>query len=194
MTFWPAGFDPRSSAISILKLIDIETPDGNFGFMLSDGIFTDVNSKEWWGSSLISVGDTEIAINGTAPSGSITLSFIQDDQAPDLIEQIRALGVEYVAGRKLRFYLQPLNTVEEFWAPVHEPVLFATRTMRKITISASGALERSISVSYEGPFEYRNGTPRMIYNTTDHSQLIGEENPSLTYMPTDNRRDEKIWG
>ncbi len=195
MSFFPAGFNPRDPAAGLLRLADIETPDGNYGFLIgADGRFTDIDGKEWWGSQLISSGDTELAINGTAPSGSLSLSFLQDDQAPDMIAEIRDLGVDYVAGRKVRFYVQPLNSIEEMWASVFPPILFATRTMRKISTSASGAQERSISVNYEGPFEYSNGTPRMIYNTTDHGQLVGAANPSLQFIPTDNRRDEKIWG
>lgn len=195
MSFFPAGFDPRDPAAGLLRLASLETPDGVHGFMIgTDGRFVSSDGRVWFGSQLISAGDTEMAIGGTAPSGNLSLSFLQDDQAPDLITEIRALGVDYVAGRKIRFYVQPLAALEEFWAPVLAPVLFATRTLRKISTSASGAQDRSISVSFEGPFEFRNGMSRLIYNTADHSLLVGAANPSLTFIPTDNRRDEKIWG
>ncbi|MBT9387016.1 hypothetical protein KM176_24460 [Pseudooceanicola sp. CBS1P-1] len=195
MSFFPAGFDPRAPAARVLRLANLSTPDGDFGFIVgTEGRFTDVTGKAWVGSTLITAGDTEMSLNGTAPSGSVTLSFLQDPDAPDLVAQVRALGPDYVAGRAITFWIQPFTTLEEMYVPVFAPCLYATRVMRKISLTASGAQDRAISLSFEGPFEFRKGARRRIYNTTDHGQLLGAANPSLTYIPTDNRRDEKIWG
>ena len=195
MSFFPASFDPRDPAARILYLANVNTPDGDFGFMLgADGRFTDKTGKVWHGSQLISSDDLELSLQGTAPSGNLTLAFIQDPDAPELIDQVRALGADYIDGREITFYVQPLLSVNELYAPTLAPVKFLTRIMRKLTFSLSGAQDRSITLSFESPFETRNGQRRMVYNTTDHSQLVGAANPSLTYIPTDNRRDEKIWG
>lgn len=195
MIEFPEGYDIADPASLHLNLASAEIDGKYHRFIVgTDGRFTDVRGREWFGSQLISSGDLEVSLQGIAPSGSLTLSFIQDPDAPELIEQVRELGAEYVDGWPIRFYIQPLLSMDEFHAPTLDPILYLTRTMRKITYTLSGAQNRSMSLSFESVFEARNGARRRVYNTTDHSQMVGSANPSLMYIPTDNRRDEKIWG
>lgn len=195
MSFFPEGFDARSHAVFALFLANVNTPDGDFGFMVgTTGSFIDINGKEWLGSQLISTGDDEFAINGIAPSGTATLSFFQDPGAPDLVKQVHALGSEYVQGRPLTFYVQPLLSQAEFYAPTKPPLPIMTRTMRKITYSLGEAQDRAITLNYESAFENRKGARRLVYNTEDHARLIGEPNPSLQFIPTSDWQEEKLFG
>lgn len=181
--------------IGKFDLVNINTPDGDFGFMIgNDGIFTDVNSKKWYGSQLITAGKLEYAINGKAPAGEITISFFQDPDAPDVVTQIKDLGVNYVAGRLITFYVQPLSSIEEMYAPVAAPYLVATRVMRTLRLSSSGAQNRSISLTFESAWEYRRRSRRRVYNTVDHELLIGEADPSLQFIPTELFEEEKLFG
>lgn len=194
MSFFPAGFDPRADVVGALDLVNINTPDGDFGFLLGvDGKFTDVNGKTWWGSTLLAGGDMEMPINGTAPSGSLTLSFFQDPGQPDLIGQMMALGAAYVAGRSATFYVQPLTAVEQFHAPILAPIPLAVREMRSLTWRAVGALERSITVAFEGAFAGRNTARGYFYTTADHARLIGEPNSSLQFMPSDTFQEQPLF-
>jgi hypothetical protein len=195
MSFYPVGYDPRDREARFLRLVNINTTDGDFGFMLGgDGIFTDVNAKEWYGSQLIEEGAQQQAINGIAPSGTLSMAYFQDPNAPDVIGQIKALGLDYIKGRELKFYFQPLRSIEDFYAPHFEPVLEMTRVMSSLEFSYVGELERRITLSYESWAEQRNSARRLVYSVAGHAALIGESNPSLTYMPTSNFEQEKLFG
>jgi hypothetical protein len=181
--------------IGKFDLVNINTPDGDFGFMIgNDGIFTDVNDKKWYGSQLISVGKMEYAINGKAPSGEITLSFFQDPDAPDVVQKVKELGVDYVAGRLITFFYQPFSSIEEMYAPVAAPYPVATRVMRTLRFTSAGAQNRAISLSFESAWEYRRRMRRRVYNTVDHELLIGEPDPSLEYIPTELFEEQKLFG
>ena len=197
MTFFPPAFDPRADVIGALQLANINTPDGDFGFMLgADGKFTDVNGKDWWGSVLIDSPDVQLSINGTAPSGQLTLSWFADPTQlgaeAGLIEEVKTLGAAYIEGRALTFYVQPLTAVEQLWAPVLPPLQFAQVEMRSIAFSVVGA-QRSIALSWEGAFAGRNSARGYYYTTADHGRLTGSANPSLTYAPMDGRQIERLF-
>jgi hypothetical protein len=99
MSFFGAGFDPREDAPAVLTLVDVDTPDGNFGFMPGiDGKFTDSTGKVWWGSVLIDQPALEMPLNGAAPAGQIAMTFFQDPDMPDVVAQIAALGRPMCAG------------------------------------------------------------------------------------------------
>lgn len=194
MSFFPSEFDPRSSTAFVLNLANVSTPDGDFGFIVGvDGVFTDVNGKEWFGSQLIQPGDDEFAINGVAPSGQMTLSFFQDPAAPDLVKEVKSLGSDYINGHPITFYIQPLRSQAEFYAPTMAPLPVMVRTMRRINFSLGGAQDRAISLSYESAFEDRRGARRLVYNTEDHARLIGYQNPSLEFIPTSDWQEEKLF-
>lgn len=192
---FPDAFNASDRVAYILLLVNISTQDGEFGFMAGvDGLFTDVNGKNWYGSQLINQGNLEASINGNAPSGQVEISFIQDPDAPDLVRQIRALGVNYVSGRDITFFIQPLQGVEEFQAPTLQPIQYSRRVMRTISYSASGPQQRSIALSFEGPYELRNTSRGLTYNTVDHERLTGVSNPSLEFIPTNRTDEEKLFG
>ena len=194
MSFFPAEFDPRGAVVWVLDMAAIDTPDGVVRCMIgTDGVFTDTTGARWDGSQLISLSGFESAINGVAPAGQIGLSFYQDPAAPSLIESVRAYGADYLDGRPIDFYLQPLRSAAEFSAPTLPPLQWARRTMRTITISKQGPLQREISVGFEAWSEGRRTARRIALNTEGHAALIGEANPSLEYIPTTDFTEEKLW-
>ncbi|AXQ93209.1 hypothetical protein LV780_04910 [Cereibacter azotoformans] len=195
MSFFPAGFDPRADVVGALDLVQIDTPDGVFGFLCGvDGTFTATDGVTYVGSSLVSCSEIESAIQGTAPAGEIGLTFFQDPDAPDLVQEVRELGIDYVRGRVITLLFQPLRSFEEFHAPALPPIPWARRTMTRLTFSASGSLERRITVGFETPFAGRNTAPNLFYTTEDHARLTGAPNPSLQFMPRDNYQEQKLFG
>lgn len=194
MSFFPAGFDARADAVAMLELVSIDTPDGVARYILGrDGKFTDVDGHVWWGSTLVSSPEAEMPINGTAPSGALTLAYFQDPSQPDLIEQIRALGADYITGRPITFWLQVFGDVREFWAPVAAPIRLMTRQMTSLGFAGAGPLERSITLTFESAFAGRNTGRGWVYNTTDHARLVGASNPSLQYMPHDTYQEQPLF-
>ena len=195
MSFFPPEFDPRAEVVAVLDLVMIDTPDGPARFLLGvDGRFRDIDGDDWWGCTLISGTDLEMSIGGTAPSGSLTLSFEQDDLSDVLVSEVRALGQAYVDGRAITFLVQPLTAMEEFWAPLLAPITVAVRTARGVTFSAAGAQQRALTLSFEGPAAGRNEARGWTYCTTDHALLTGAANPSLELMPTDLWQEQKLFG
>lgn len=181
--------------IGKFELVNVNTPDGDFGFMLgTDGVFTDINGKQWFGSQLVGMSKLEYAINGKAPAGEITMAFFQDPDSPDLVQQIKSLGAEYINGRLLTFYVQPLSSIEDMYNPKVPPYKIATRVMRTIRLTASGAQNRSITLTFESAWENRRRMKRRIYNTVDHQRYIGAFDPSLEFVPTVDFEEEKLFG
>jgi hypothetical protein len=195
MSFFPSTYDQTENVIAALDLCAIETADGTARFIIgTDGVFTDSNSNVWYGSQLIAVNNLELAMDGNAPAGSVTLSYFQDPNATDLVDQVKSLGLDYVAGRNITFYVQPIRSQAEFYAPTIAPIQWMQRIMRTMTFSANGAQNRSISVSFESWSEDRKSARRIILNTEGHARLIGSANPSLEYMPTSDFEEEKLFG
>lgn len=160
----------------------------------ADGVFTDINDKKWVGSQILEEGTQQQSLNGVAPSGSITMSFFQDPNAPDLIDDVKSLGLSYIKDRPISFYFQPLATRAEFAAPIFAPILEMTRIMTSLRFSYFGELERSITLTYESWSSKRNAARRLSYSQAGHAALIGETNVSLKYMPTSNFEQEKLFG
>ena len=195
MAFFPETFNPRDPVIAGLDLCALDTPDGTIRLMIGqDGQFTDLDGNVWTGSQLVGLSSLQSAIDGIAPAGSLTLSFFQDPDAPALISQIRELGADYVNGYAIRFYVQPLNSFADFYAPTIAPLMHTTRVMRTVSFAATGAQDRSISVSFEAWSADRRSARRLIMNTEGHAALIGEANPSLEFMPTSDWQEEKLFG
>lgn len=195
MSLFPAAFDPRDAVPAMMDLVSIDTPDGVFRFLLGgDGKFIDVNDQEWIGSQLVDSSELRMSIQGEATAGSLSLTFIPDPDDPDLIAQIRAMGTDYVRGREIIFWIQPLGSMNEFFAPVQAPVRWLTRRAAHIEFDLSGGLERRIKLTFEGPFTGRNTAPGLQYTVADHARLIGAANSSLRFMPTDTFQEEKLFG
>lgn len=195
MSFFPDDFDPRDEVIAVLDLVEIDASDGTHRFLVgTDGVFTDSAGRAWAGSALASVSGLESAIDGVAPEGEISLSFFQDPTMPDLIGQVKALGLDCIKGREIRFYLQPIRSQAEFQAPTTPPLLWCTRIMRQLRFTASGAQDRSISLSFETWAERRRAARRLVLNETGHRILTGASNPSLSLMPTSDFEEEKLFG
>jgi len=195
MSFFPDGYGWRDSVLAVLDLCEIDTPDGPARFIIgTDGVFTDVNGNKWYGTQLAGASSLGSAIGGEAPEGSLTLSYFQDPDADDLIAQVRELGLDYIKGRPVTFYLQTINSHSEFSAPTVAPIQWVQRTMRKLVFTANGAQDRSISVTFEAWSEDRRGARRIVLNSEGHAQLIGEANPSLEFMPTTDFQDVKLFG
>lgn len=195
MSLFPPDFDLRADTVGILDLVEVDTPQGPGRFLIGvDGIFRDVNGNEWVGSQLVSVGSLKSAIDGIAPEGTATLSFFQDPNAKNLIAQIRAQGTDYIKGRKITFYVQPLASMAEFYAPKTPPIQWMQRVMKNVAFSAQGALDRSISLTFEAWSEYRRSARRIAMNTEGHAQLTGSPNPSLEFAPTVDFQEEKLFG
>lgn len=188
-------FDSRAEVVAVLDLISIDTPDGVFRFIAgTDGIFTDTDGNQWIGSRLINSGDMKASIQGEAPSGSLTLAFVPDPSGTDLIAEIRDLGTDYVQGREIIFWDQPLLSMDEFYAPSIAPQRTFTRTAGHIEYDLSGPMERKLTLTFEGPFTGRNSAPGWQYTTNDHATLIGEANSSLSLMPTNTYQEQKLFG
>lgn len=195
MSFWPAGFDCRAANVAVFDLVNINTTEGDFGFLLgADGVFTDVNGKIWHGSTLLAAGTIESALNGIAPSGQMTFSYFQDPDQPDVIAEFHALGADYVRGRPVTFWRQPFNDISEMYAPVFAPILSVTRRATSLTYGLTGAQDRSITLSFESIGDPRNTSRGTEYSVAGHEILIGEPNPSLEFMPTDTFEEEPLFG
>lgn len=195
MTFWPSGFDPRAEILGYLRLASIDAPSGLARFMIGqDGVFTDTEGTTWIGSQLIAPGDLTLPRDATAPEGAVTLSYFQDPDAPDLIDQIKDSGDDAIRGSPVRFYLQPIGSHEEFSRPIYPPILRATRRATHLRFTAQGDTVRSITLAMEGPFQARASRRGWVYSVADHAALVGAPNPSLRFMPQINQRDEKLYG
>lgn len=196
MSFFPNGYDFRAQSQRLLHLANVNTPDGDYGFILgADGKFTDIDGKTWWGSRLVQADALGFGLNGTAKASSVSLSFFEDPVDPsDLVTQITELGSAYVKGRAFTRYLQVFDSVEQMYAPVHAPSQVTQLTMDHITIEAPDDVVRVIRLHMESPFRVRNGARRLVYNTTDHSRQLGEDNPSYEFIPTEPRQEKSIIG
>lgn len=195
MSFWPSGYDPRAEVIGYIRLVSIDAPSGLARFMVGqDGIFTDANGNQWFGSQLLQPSALTLSRDGKAPEASLSLSYFQDPDAPDLIDQIKESGDDAVRGSIVRFYMQPIGSVEEFTVPVFQPVLRGTRTAAGLRYEAHGDTVRKITLTIEGPLRARVSRRGYVYTVADHAALTGSENPSLRYMPQRDRQTEKLYG
>lgn len=187
--------EPRAEVIGILRLAEINTSEGVFRFILGmDGRFVDVNKRVWLGSTLLNVPEIEVLMNDSAPSGSLTFTYLQDPDGPDVVAKMKQLGLAYIYDRPVRFYAQPFHDLSEVGAPVEPPVLLATRLQTGLSFRVDGPAQRSITLTYESIGATGNHQPRLIYNTQDHAALIGRANPSLQYMPQEVENDEPLFG
>lgn len=195
MPFFPPEFDPSSEVIGLMDLVSIDTEDGLFRFILGvDGVFRDVDGHDWTGCQLFESSDLRASVQGEAPQGTLSMTFIPDPADGDLVAQIRTLGTDYIKDREVVFWVQPFNSPEELHAPVLAPLRWLTRRATHVAFDLTGALERRISLNIEGPFTGRNTAPGLQYTVADHARLIGTANSSLRFMPTDTFQEQKLFG
>ena len=195
MSFWPSEIDPRAQVLGYLRLASIDAPSGLARFLLGqDGVFRDMDGNAWVGSQLVQASELELPRDATAPEGQITLSYFQDPDATALIDELRESGDAAIRGSEIRFYLQPLTKIEDFYAPTLPMILRAVRVATTLRFSADGDTVRRISVSMEGPFAARQRRRGWVYSVADHSALVGADNPSLQYMPQISQQLEKLYG
>lgn len=195
MTLDLVDWSPRDRVVGFLDLVNISTADGDYGFILGqDGKFTDVNGKVWWGSQALSVPKLQSAIHGVAPAGQLRFAWFQDPNGPDLITKMRTLGLPYIDGRTVSFWVQPLREMAELQAPVLAPHRHLSRIMRTLDIGARGAAGRFIEVGFVPWTEDRKSARRIAMNTEGHARLTGSANPSLTFMPTESFEEELLFG
>ena len=189
-------WNPRDDTPLILDLVNIQDNTGDYGFLLGiDGIFTDTTGKVWTGSRLLTVTNLQSAIDGVAPAGSISLSYVEEPGQNDLITRLKASGgVSIIAGRPITFYYQPILSVTEFYAPTIAPQQWLTRTMRTLTATTDGAQDRVLSVGFEAWSEDRRAARRKTLDERGHGALVGAANPSLEFMPSTNFEEEKLFG
>lgn len=195
MSFFPVGFNPRDPSVGLLDLVSIDTVDGVFRFILGgDGRFVDVDGHAWIGCQLLDVPDLQVSLNGTAPAGSISMTYIPDPSDGDLLAELRALGTEYILDREIVFWVQPIGELSEFHAPVHAPIRWLTRKGASVAFDLSGPMERRITLNFESIGAGRNTASRLTNTTNDHAALIGEANSSLRFAPTDTFQEQKLFG
>lgn len=188
-------YDFRADVIATLDLVALDTTEGIVRLWLGeDGIFIDTNGNQWAGSKLLTVGEVEYSINGSAPAITLGFSFIQDPDADDLISAVQALGVASIKGRTANFYMQYLRSMNEFYAPFYAPDLVTSRIMTNIDYIFDGPQIRGLSLTVEAPFNLRSKPVGGRYNTVDHSRRIGSDNPSLEFMPTNGFDDQPLFG
>lgn len=194
MSYFPEGYDFRAPVQRLMHLVNVNTPDGDFGFIIgADGRFTDVNGKDWWGSQLVQADGLGFGLNGTAKGSSVSLSFFEDPGEPStLIDDIKTLGAAYVKGRPLTRYVQVFDSVDQMYAPVHAPLQVSRMIMDHVTIEAPNDITRIIRLNLEGEFRVRNGARRLVYNTTDHARQLGAANPSYEFIPTEPRVEKSL--
>jgi hypothetical protein len=196
LTFWPAGFDPRDPESRILQLVDIDAPSGLARFLVGqDGVFRDHVGNEWWGAQLVDASAVEISRATRAPEGSLTLTWFQDPEAGDLIEDLVASGDSDLEGARVRFFLQPLRSLEDLYAPTLAPVLFATRYAGGVAFGAPDDVTRTIRLTIESVWARRRSSPGTFYTPPDYQRFLGNpspRNPSLDEMPVSDRPNNSL--
>lgn len=195
----PSAYNARAERVGFLTLVEIDSTEGIFNFLLgTDGWFQSTDGKKWIGSRLISASEIELSVNGTAPGIELSLTFIQDPDQPDLVSEVRALGSDIVRGRPCRLYIQYMEAIEEFYKPVYAPQLITQRTMMNMSYHFEGPQIRRLSLQVEGPFNLRSKPVGGRYNTADHSRRIGLPpgtiNPSLEFMPVHGVDEQTLFG
>lgn len=191
----PADYDLRSPVLAVVDLVALDTTAGMVRLLLNDdGLFRDVSGNLWYGSKLISASEIDFSINGTAPAIQLSLSFVQDPDAEDLIAAVQAYGVASVRNRPATFYMQYLESTGQFFKPVFAPQRLTTRTMMNLEYVFDGPQVRQIVLTVEGPFNLRSRPAGGRYNTDDHSRRVGAPNPSLEFMPTNQFDEQPLFG
>lgn len=182
-------------AVGAALLCELDTSEGFIRLLFGeDGVFTDINGKQWLGSTLLNIGDVERSSNGSAPSWEISLSYVYDPtRGQDLIAAIREFGVAAIDGRPARLYFQYFGKIEEMFAPIHESILISKHTMRRLVYNIEGPQDRTVAVTCEGPYPLRSKPVNGRYTDAEQRRR-GNGDTSLRFMPTHGFDDEPLFG
>ncbi len=196
MSFFPDGFDFTSPTALVFELVNINTSEGDFGFLLgSDGVFTDATGKDWIGSTLFSGEAPGVGLGGVAEAASLSISYADDPENPaEVIDKLRDLGSAYVAGRPVTYFLQCFDYEAQLYAPRYAPIQTATQIARHLSFDAPSAFERSVTLHMESEFAVRGQAKRLVYNTASHARQLGAANPSYEFIPTEARTERSLLG
>ncbi len=180
-----SDLDLRAPVVRFIELVGIEAATDIYRFMIGvSDRWRDADGREWVGSEGITLSALSEPINGRAPAGSLTISYFQNPEGPDLFREIKESGDADVEGRALRIYSFFWETEQELRSPTRPPQLEYTFTMRSIVFSAGIGFERSLSVHFEGVNEWRANAGAVALNTEGHAHVLdGEANPSLKFAP-----------
>lgn len=193
----PAEIAARLSdeTVGAALLCELDTSEGFIRLLFGDdGVFTDLNGNQWIGSTLLQIGEVERSNSGTAPTWEINLSYVHDpDRGTDPITAIREFGVAAIDGRPAKLYFQYFGKHEEMYAPIWEPILVSTHTMRRLTYNIDGPQTRSVSVTCEGPYPLRSKPVNGRYTDADQRRRENGD-PSLEFMPFSSFDEQPLFG
>jgi hypothetical protein len=191
----PSDWDLQADVVGCFVLAHLDTSEGALRFILNDeGWFQDANGDRWLGSKLIQMSEIEFSIGGTAPGMEIGFSYTVDPDAEDLVAIVRQFGVDAIRERDATFYLQYLARHEEFYAPVFDPIVIATRKMMQLRYDFSGPQTRTVSVVIEGPMNLRSKPVNGRYTDADQRRRTGVDDPSFEFMPNNSFDEQSLFG
>ena len=180
-------------AVGAALMIELDTAEGFVRLYPGEnGVFESADGKTWIGCTLLRMGDIKISSNGIAPTWEAQLSYVYDPDRPDLLAAIREYGVAAIDGRPCRLYFQYFGRLEEVFAPIWNPILIRTVTMRRLVYDF-GAQTRTISLVCEGPFPLRSKPLNGRYTDADQRRRHSGD-PSLEFMPTHGFDDQPLFG
>lgn len=184
----------NDEAVGAVLLMEMDTSEGFIRLYPGEnGVFRDANGTDWIGCSLLRMGEVKVNTNGQAPTWEATLGYTHDPDREDLLQAIRQYGVAAIDGRPCRLYFQYFAQLEEMFAPIWQPILFRTLTMRRLIYSHTGPQERSVTLVCEGPFPLRSRPLNGRYTDADQRRR-GSGDPSLEFMPTHGFDDQPLFG
>jgi hypothetical protein len=190
----PSDWDLSAEIVGLAILVELDCVGVTARFILGDeGTFTDSNGNVWMGSKLFSMSEIDFPTNGEAPVTSLRFTYTFDPDLTDVVSIARAEGLAAIRNRPCRIYLQYFAATGELFAPVHAPLLVATRTMRALEYELTGPQTRSLTVKMETAFDGRSKPVNGRYTDADQRRRH-PGNPSLEFMPTNSTDDEQLFG
>ena len=179
-------------AVGAALMLELDTSEGFLRLYRGEnGVFRDANGTDWIGCTLLRMGDVKVSSNATAPTWEAALSYVHDPDRGDLLQAIRQYGVAAIDGRPCRLYFQYFGKLEEMFAPIWQPILFRTLTMRRLIYNYA-AQERSVTLVCEGPFPLRSKPVDGRYDDAGQ-RLRAAGDPSLEFMPTHGFDDQPLF-
>lgn len=180
-------------AVGAALMLELDTSEGFLRLYRGEnGVFRDVNGTDWIGCTLLRMGEVKVSSNATAPTWEAQLSYVHDPDREDILSVIREFGVAAIDGRPCSLYFQYFGKLEEMFAPIWEPILFRTLTMRRLIYSYNGPQERSVTLVCEGPFPLRSKPLNGRYTDADQRRRHSGD-PSLEFMPTHGFDDQPLF-
>lgn len=181
-------------AVAAALMVELNTSEGALRFLFGEnGVFRDISGNDWIGSTLMRIGEVEQNNNGTAPTWEVSLTYVYDPAKTDPISVVREFGVAAIDGRRAKLYFQYFARIEEMYAPIYEPILISTHTMRRLVTKIDGPQTRSIAVICEGPYPLRSNPTNGRYTDADQRRRANGD-PSLEFIPNHGFDDQPLFG